>query len=90
MITAAAQPTLSELNGFTAKVRVFPISAGQLTNFARETGASPRIVNFYKKFAPARVFENRDDLAASSEQVDILQTEEPQMPQEEQVAAEDY
>ena len=88
MITVTSQPSLNELKGFTAKVPGFPLSAEQLLQFARDTGASPKIINFYKKFASYRVFKDRDDLTASSEQVDILRAEEPQMPREE-IAADD-
>lgn len=90
MISAAIQPSISELTSFVAKVDSFPISAGQLISLARDKGASPRIVNFYKKFAAYRIFENKDDLATSSEQVDILRSEEHQMPKEEEKATDDF
>lgn len=90
IVSATAQPSLSEISGFVSKVRTFPVSAGQLLQLARSSGASPKIVDFYKKFAPYRVFEDKDDLVASSEQVDILRSEESQMPKEEENAPEEY
>jgi hypothetical protein len=90
MIYATALPSLSEISRFISKIDSFPVSAGQLIAKARDQEASPAIVNFYKKFAPYRVFEDKEDLAASSEQVDILRSEENKMPKEEEVAAEDF
>jgi hypothetical protein len=83
MVTLSAQPSLNELDGFIDRVRSYPISAAQLLRLARDSKASNRIINFYRSFAPDRVFTDKDDLESSSEQVDILRQERPSMPHEE-------
>ncbi len=89
MITTVAQPTLTELNRFIRQVPAFPISASQLQRVARSEGASRKIIDFYRTFAPDRQFKDRDELAASSEQVGMMRQAEAQMPREEEIAPED-
>jgi hypothetical protein len=90
MITATAQPTITELNQFIRQVGSFPISARQLQLIARRKGASRKIVDFYRTFAPDRQFKDRDELSASSEQVEMMRQAEAQTPKEEEKATEDY
>lgn len=90
MLTLAAQPSIDELNGFVNKVRTYPISARQLQQFARQTKAPKRIIDFYKNFLPDRVFADQEDLAASSEQVEMMRQAEAEMPKEEEKAPEEY
>lgn len=90
MITATAQPTLTELNRFIRQVPSYPVSAGQLQQIARREGASRKIINFYRSFAPDRQFKDRDELTASSDVVEMMRQAEPQTPQEEEKAPEDY
>jgi hypothetical protein len=87
MVTLSAQPSLNQLDGFIARVRTYPVSAAQLLKLAREAKAPPQIVNFYRSFAPDRVFMDEEDLSGSSEQVDILRQERPEMPKEDLTAS---
>jgi hypothetical protein len=90
MITAMSQPTMTELNRFIRQVTYFPISARQLDEMARRQGATRKIINFYRTFAPDRQFKDRDELSASSELVEMMRQAEVQTPKEEEVAPEDY
>lgn len=90
MITATAQPTITELNRFIRQVSSFPVSAGQLQQIANRQGASRKVIEFYRTFAPDRQFKDRDELAASSEQVEMMRQAEAQTPKEEEKATEDY
>jgi len=45
MITATAQPTITELNRFIRQVTSFPISARQVQEVARRQGASRKVVD---------------------------------------------
>lgn len=88
MITLAVQPSLGELYGLIHKVPKYPMSVKRLLKLASEVGASKEVVNFYKIFAKDQVFEDEEDLAGRTEQIEIMRREE--MPEEELVAAEDY
>lgn len=87
---STAQPSISELNRFIRQVDVYPVSAKQLQGLARRKKAPRRVVEFYRTFAPDRQFEDREDLAASSEQVEVMRQEESQMPQEDEQATEEF
>jgi hypothetical protein len=90
MVRILMQPSLDKLHGFIAKINVFPISAGQLVAYADKTGAPLDVINFYKRFDSSVVFDNKDDLATSSEQVEILREESSNMPKEEERSPEEY
>jgi hypothetical protein len=81
-LSASAQPSLNQLDGFIDRVRSYPVSVAQLISLAREAKAPSQVINFYRSFAPDRVFTDKEDLAGSSEQVDILRQERPEMPKE--------
>ena len=90
MQALAAQPSLNQLNGFITKVRSYPVSAKQLIQLGQKVGAPKAVIDFYQSFDPQRQFNNHDDLATSSEQVDILRKEQSEMPREEERSPEDY
>jgi len=88
MIMLAAQPSLNELYGFINKVPRYPLSIQRLLKLAADTGASKEVVNFYRIFAKDQVFDNEDDLAGRTEQIQIMRREE--MPIEAEVAPEEF
>jgi len=90
MVTAATDRTHDSLNSFIARVSSFPLSARQLVEYAASVRAPKEVIEFYKKFTPDRIFEDKEDLSASTEQVDILRREEPGMPREEERSPEEY
>jgi hypothetical protein len=90
MPTVTAQPSIKDLNKFISMVNSFPLTAGQLPKLAKQKGASPKVIEFYKRFAPDTTFDNKEDLAACSEQVELMREEEAKMPQEEEKATEEF
>jgi hypothetical protein len=90
MVLATTQPTLKMLDGFIDKVPKYPISASQLLKYASKIRAPQEVINFYKSFSPSRIFDNKDELSGSSEQVEIMRSEGRQMPKEEELSPEDY
>ena len=90
MIELTVQPSLKSLDSFIAKVQSFPISARQLLDYAAKSRAPREVVDFYKTFAPDRIFEDKDDLECSSEQVDLMRKEGSGMPLEEERSPEEY
>jgi hypothetical protein len=78
----AIRPPVADLYALIDKVSDFPITNRQLLELASKTKAPKEVKDFYRTFSDNRVFENRDELAATSEQVDILRQEEPEMPAE--------
>jgi hypothetical protein len=90
MVILAAQPSLKTLGNFVAKVHSFPISARQLLDFAANIRAPKEIITFYKSFSPDRIFDDKEDLSSSSEQVDVMRKEGSDMPKEEERSPEEY
>ncbi len=76
-------PSLSELNRFIATISAYPISIRQLLERAHEGRAPRKVMEFYQAFDQDRVFSDRDDLAATTEQVEIMREESRDMPQDE-------
>jgi hypothetical protein len=88
MLMLAAQPSLNELYNFIQKVPKYPLSVQRLLKLASDTGASRGVVDFYKGFAEDQVFDNEEDLAGRTEQIEIMRRED--MPEEQQIAPEEY
>jgi hypothetical protein len=88
MLMLAAQPSLNELYNFIQKVPKYPLSVQRLLKLASDTGASKDVVNFYRCFAKDQVFDNEEDLAGRTEQIEIMRRED--MPEEQQIAPEEY
>ncbi|MBX4197598.1 hypothetical protein KW801_03540 [Candidatus Saccharibacteria bacterium] len=82
MISLAAQPTMNQLYRLIDRVPRYPLSIQRLLKLARDTGAPAEVVNFYKTFAQDQVFDNKDDLAGRTEQLEIIQRDESDMPPE--------
>jgi hypothetical protein len=76
MITLTAQPSLNELYGLINKVPRYPLSIQRLLRLAKEVGAPKEVVSFYKVFADDQVFDNEDDLAGRTEQIQIMLSED--------------
>ncbi|MGH7157099.1 MAG: hypothetical protein ACREGG_03255 [Candidatus Saccharimonadales bacterium] len=89
MATIAITPSLNELNRFIFSIRAYPVSVRQILQRAQEKQAPKEVQQFYQAFDQDRVFKDRDDLAAATEQVEILREESQDMPQEEFVVPEE-
>ncbi len=85
----SVKPSLAELNSLIDKVPRFPFSNQQLLNLAARLRAPKEVVDFYRSFGN-QTYKTKDDLAARTEQVDLMRQEEAQMPKEELVAGEDF
>lgn len=90
MSVMAMQPKLTQLYDLIDKVSNYPLSTGHLIKLAKDVGAPKEVINFYKSFGQNQIFENEEDLTRRSEQVDMLRQESKDMPDEIQVATEEY
>lgn len=79
--TLAIRPRLTDLYKLIDKVPEYPLSNRQLIDLAAKSKSPQEVVDFYRTFNN-RVYKNRDELAAVSEQVDMMRQEEAGMPQE--------
>jgi ssDNA-specific exonuclease RecJ len=75
-------PPLSDLYKLIDKVPNFPVSNQQLVDFAAKAKAPKEVVDFYKTFSDSRIYNDREELAEVSEQVDLMRQEEAEMPKE--------
>ena len=66
------QPLLTDLRGVIDAVPRFPITVKQLVELARRKKVPNAAVDFYKSFPKDGVFEDKDDLLARTESVEIL------------------
>jgi hypothetical protein len=88
MIILASQPTLGQLNDFIGKISAYPLSIQRLLKLANDIGEPTEVINFYQIFPRDQVFDNQDDLAGRSEQIQIMHQEE--MPKEHELATEEF
>jgi hypothetical protein len=82
MILLDNQPRLSDIQALIARVPQFPYSVKQLIKLAREEHFPEEVVSFYKAFPPDEVFEDPEDLATRTEQIEIMTHEELGQPKE--------
>lgn len=76
MIILDNQPRLADIEALIKRVPHFPFSIKQLVELAREEHFTEEVVRFYKSFPPDEVFEDPEDLATRTEQVEMMQHEE--------------
>ncbi|HET9721846.1 MAG TPA: hypothetical protein VFP32_02340, partial [Candidatus Saccharimonadales bacterium] len=84
----AIQPTSRQLQSLIGKVRAYPVSVGQILELAARSKVPKEVKDFYRAFPDDEVFESKDDLAARTEQVELLRSEDD-MPQEIERCAEE-
>jgi hypothetical protein len=75
------RPPLADLYKLIDKVPRYPLSNRQLIDLAAKYESSQEVIDFYRTFND-RVYKSRDELAAVSEQVDLMRQEEAEMPRE--------
>lgn len=75
-------PSISQLYDLIDAVPRYPVSAAELTLLAKRKGADHTVVDFYRAFPPNIYFDDAEDLAVRSEQVEILNYEHDQQPVE--------
>jgi hypothetical protein len=81
------QPQLKDLHGLIAKVKSYPATAKQLVELAEREHAPQDVIDFYKAFPEDMIFNDKDDLVASSEHIEIMHRED--QPQEILLASEE-
>ncbi len=81
MILLKDQPTLTDLHEAIDSVPAYPIMVRELIDLARQANAPQSVIDFYQAFPDDEIFEDREDLLSRTENVDILQHQDP--PEEE-------
>ena len=69
-------PKLSDLLSLIRKVPHYPVNAREIVDIAKEHRVSPEVIDFYKDIRGNVVFEDQDDLVATSEQLKFMRQEE--------------
>ncbi len=82
MILLHNQPALSDIEALVKRVPHFPYPVKQLLKLAHEEHFPEPVISFYKTFPSDEVFEDAEDLIARTEQIEIMQHEEVNQPQE--------
>jgi hypothetical protein len=77
MIAIDSHTKLTDLQDLISQIPKYPISVHRLLELAARKRAKKTVINFYSSFPDDQVFNNEDDLVARTEQVDILQHENP-------------
>lgn len=72
----SSNPELNDLLKFIKKVPRYPISAGEVTQYAKEKGAHDDVINFYRSFPDHEIFSDKEDLVVRSESIEIMQRDE--------------
>lgn len=81
MVLAHNQPRLSDIEALIAQVPQFPYSMKQLIKLAHEEHFPEEVISFYKSFPSDEVFEDPEDLATRTEQVEMMRDEEVGQPE---------
>lgn len=76
-VDSRSQPKPNDLQNLIAQIPKYPISVHRLLELAARKRAKPSVINFYREFPDDLKFNNEDDLVARTEQVEILQHENP-------------
>jgi len=82
MDTTAQLPTITQLHELIASVKNYPVKSHELVELAAKKRAPRSVVRFYKDFPANQTFDDADDLAARSEQIQIMESDLPEQPWE--------
>ena len=77
MMIAEHQVKLTDIHSLIKHVPSYPISVARLLELARKRRVNTEVISFYKAFPENVVFEDKDDLDAKTEAVQIMQSENP-------------
>jgi hypothetical protein len=72
MILLEVEPTLTDLHELIEIVPKYPITVRQLTNLTAQKHSPKAVIDFYKTFPQDEIFEDKDDLIARTENVEIM------------------
>lgn len=86
----AIRPALTELYKLIDKVPDYPVYNSELVKLAAKYRAPKEVIDFYRTFDGDRKYANKDELAAVSEQVDMMRHQEAEMPAEIEPGPEEY
>jgi hypothetical protein len=84
------RPALTDLYKLIDKVPRYPITSRELTELAAKYRSPKEVVDFYRTFDNNHVYTSKEELAAISEQVDMIRHQEADMPPEIERGPEDY
>jgi phosphomannomutase len=76
-VDSQSQPKLSDLQDLIEQIPKYPISVHRLIELANRKRAKKAVINFYSEFPDDQLFNDEDDIVARTEQVEILQHENP-------------
>jgi hypothetical protein len=76
MIALSSQLRANDINHLISAVPKYPISVKSLISIASRKKLSKEVINFYRVFPDTVVFDNADDIAARTEQIEILRNEQ--------------
>jgi hypothetical protein len=84
MIVLDNPPGIKKLRELIDKIpgSRYPITVEQLVDFAHRQGVDWTVIDFYKTFPEDQVFRNKQDLLARSEQVELFQEQDEDLPAE--------
>ncbi|MBA3757375.1 hypothetical protein H0X09_00695 [Candidatus Saccharibacteria bacterium] len=83
------QPRLTDLFALIDKVPGYPVSSEELVELAIEEGSDFTVEEFYRSFPSGQDFKTIDELQARSEQVALMNQDEPNQPYENWLAPEE-
>lgn len=87
MILLEDEPTLTDLHRLINQVNSYPVAVNQLVNLALSKHASKPVIDFYKSFPEDEIFADKDDLLATTDNVEMLRHQSA--PAEQMYAPED-
>jgi hypothetical protein len=73
----SSQPKLNDLQDLISQIPKYPISVHRLLELAARKRAKKAVISFYSNFPDDQVVDDEDDITARTEQVEILQHENP-------------
>ncbi len=77
MILLENQASLVDLHSLIDKVKSYPITAAELIELAKASGAPKEVIRFYKAFPKDQVFGSKEDLITRTENLEIMHRENP-------------
>jgi hypothetical protein len=77
MVIAEHQAKLTDIRDLINQVPSYPISVKRLLDLAGRKRVDREVISFYRAFPDNVVFEDKDDLDAKTEAVQLMQSENP-------------
>ena len=65
-------PSLTDLHTLITKVPGYPITVRKLVELGQKKASPKAVIDFYRAFPEDEIFEDKDDLIARTESVEML------------------